>query len=205
LYQWYSAKTRSYTFKKIKIRVFPGVFHPAFFFSTKTLIEFLETQNLNRTKVLELGAGTGLISIYCKLQGAEKVCASDISSSAIENILENIGINNIEVDVVHSDLFEKIDPNAFDIIIINPPYYPKKIKTETDYPWFCGESFEYFEKLFLQLNQKRTVKNKIYMIISEDCDIDKIKKLSIKNNQQLKNIYAVRKLGEWNYIFSITG
>ena len=42
----YLSKERSYRYKDISILVFPGVFHPGFFFSTKILLKYLATNLL---------------------------------------------------------------------------------------------------------------------------------------------------------------
>ena len=70
VYNIYSAKERSYSYKGIKLKVFPGVFHPGLFFSTKILLEYLSKLDLKNKTVLELGAGSGLISVYCAKQNA---------------------------------------------------------------------------------------------------------------------------------------
>jgi release factor glutamine methyltransferase len=202
LYLWYNSKKRKYKYGDIHVTVHPGVFHPGLFFSTKVLLRFLKQQAIKDKRILELGAGTGLISIFCYKLGAAKVTASDISTVAIGNLKENALKNNVTINVVHSDLFDHINPNEFDIIIINPPYYPRKIETEQHYPWYCGEQFEYFEKLFSQLKQKRTIPNTIYMILSEDCNIEHIRELGEKFSFTLNLISQEQALGEKNYIFN---
>jgi len=120
----YLSKERKYTYKDITITVLPGVFHPGFYFSTKIIIKYLEKLELKGMHILELGAGTGLISIYAAKKGSA-VTASDISQSAVNNIEKNSKMNDVNVEIVHSDLFENIPLKKYDYIIINPPYYKK--------------------------------------------------------------------------------
>ena len=42
----YLSKERSYSYKSITVTVFPGVFHPGFYFSTKLLLKYLENIEL---------------------------------------------------------------------------------------------------------------------------------------------------------------
>src|SRR6185437_14964132 len=109
---WYLSKERNYKYKNLNLTISPGVFHPGLFFSTKILIEFLEKIPLNGKKVLELGAGSGLISLEITKKGAD-VIASDISSKAVNNIKENAFKNNIRLNVVQSDLFNSLDNVKF--------------------------------------------------------------------------------------------
>jgi release factor glutamine methyltransferase len=202
LSSWYLSKTRKFSYKDIKIKILPGVFHPGLFFSTKVLLAYLETINIENKRILELGAGTGLISIYCNQKGA-RVSASDISKTALQCIQENALMNNAQVSVIESDLFDRIKPTDFDIIIINPPYYPKAVESEKDTPWFCGEGFEYFEKLFLQLKGE-VATLEVFMILSEDCELIRIKSIAEKNSLRLVEIFSSRKFGEWNFIYKIS-
>jgi release factor glutamine methyltransferase len=153
-------------------------------------------------KVLELGAGSGLISIYCSKQGAI-VTASDISKNATDHLHKNATINNVQLNIVLSDLFERLNPSDFDLIIINPPYYPKDVQSEKDFAWFCGKDFQYFKKLFYQLKSSNKPFGKTIMVLSEDCDIDHLRGLAKENGLHLHLLFQKRSAGELNYIFSI--
>jgi release factor glutamine methyltransferase len=202
VFHWYLSKPRTYYFKNISVKVNPTVFHPGFFFSTKLLLKFLSNRQLKNKKILELGAGTGLISLHCAKQGAI-VTATDISHPALQNIKENAEINRVDITIIHSDLFANVSPNNFDIIIINPPYYPKKIETEKDYAWFCGENFEYFQRLFYQISKQSNILSEILIILSEDCEISKIKAIAREQQLELVMVHKKKILGEWNYIFHL--
>jgi release factor glutamine methyltransferase len=185
------------------VKVYPGVFHPGLFFSTKILLGYLKIESLQGMKVLELGAGSGLLSIYCAKHGAI-VTASDISKNTTDCLRENAMINNVQVAIVLSDLFDCIDPSNFDMIIINPPFYPRDVQSEKDFAWFCGSEFEYFKKLFCQLSQNACSRVTIVMVLSEDCDINQIQTLAKRNGLLLNQIYKKKSAGEDNYIFKIT-
>lgn len=198
----YLSKKRKYKCKGIKVVVYPGVFHPGFFFSTKFLLQFLSTLNLKKAKVLELGAGSGLISLYCNLRKEAVVTASDISSVSVINIQENAAINNAQINIVQSDLFDNINCD-FDTIIINPPFYPKDPVSESENAWYCGKDFEFFKKLFYQLNSKAIPSTTIYMIVSEDCQTDRIESIANQNCFKMKVILEKKIWGERNFIYKI--
>ncbi len=201
-YNIYSSKERSYSYKGINVRVMPGVFHPGLFFSTKLLLEYISKKDLNNKTVLELGAGSGLISIYCATQNA-KVTASDINPTAIKNIIKNSELNNVQLEVIESDLFDNIVMRKFDYIIVNPPYFPKDPKNEKELAWFCGNDFQYFKKLFAQLNNYKTQETVVLMILSEDCDLQRIASIANDNHFSMSMVFQKKVFGEANYIFRI--
>jgi release factor glutamine methyltransferase len=171
--QWYLSKPRSFTYKNIFISVSPGVFHPGFFFSTRFILDFLSTQRLYHKSFLEVGSGSGIISIYAAKQNAY-VTALDINKKATIDTLENSKRNNTKVTVLESDLFANVSPTQFDWIVINPPYYPINPKNEEEYAWNCGANHQYFEKLFAGLKSFTHEDTNTLMILSEVCDINTI-------------------------------
>jgi release factor glutamine methyltransferase len=198
----YLRKSRHYRYKDISVMVEPGVFYPRFVFSTGILLDFLEAQDLSGKKFLELGAGCGVISLLAARMGA-LVTATDINPVAVENIKQNARRNKLEVNVVESDLFENIPEDHFDLIVINPPYYPKDPGDISEMAWFCGKDFEYFTSLFPQLKMFSTPSNEIFMILSEDCDIERIKEIATSSGFNFQLVKQVKRVGEWNYIFNI--
>lgn len=207
LKKWYSiknSKPQKFSRDNVEITVYPGVFHPGIFLSTNLLINFLTKLPLNKKKVLELGAGSGFISFYLAIHNNTIPSASDINKKALQGLEENSKQLKVDLEIINSDLFDSIDPINYDYIIINPPYYPKNPLNETEQAFYCGEDYEYFEKLFKQLNEKWSKKqSSIIMILSEDCAIDKIKQVATKNKIQLHLKEEVQKMKEKNYIFEI--
>lgn len=202
LYRVYLSKTRPFRYKNIHVMVRPGVFYPGFIFSTKMFLRFIEQLDLAGKRMLELGAGSGVISVYAASRGAI-VTATDINPVAVRNIRENAESNKVVLTVTESDLFKSIPDTHFDFILIAPPYYPKDPKDYGEMAWYCGRDFEYFDHLFGQLPEHYHDSTQVLMILSEDCDIKRIKEIGGKYGFVFIRMIQTRKLGEWNYIFSI--
>lgn len=200
--KYYFAKPRYFRYKKIRAIVLPDVFFPHFTFSTKILLNFLENKELKNKNFLELGCGTGIISVLAANNGAN-VLSSDISPKAIDNAKLNATKNNAEIRFALSDLFKNIPSQQFDTIIINPPYYPKNPLNIADQAWYCGANFEYFEKLFLSLPFYFNTKSEVLLILSEDCEIEYIKSIAAKNSLKFSLVLEKKKWGEINYIFQV--
>jgi release factor glutamine methyltransferase len=205
--EWYLRAPRNFNYKTISVEIIPGVFHPGFFFSTKLLIAFLEKQNLAETKFLEMGCGSGIVSIVAAKQQA-KVTALDIFPDAISCTKKNAEKNHVEISVVESDLFiPKISgtfpSQQFDIIAVNPPYYKKTPASPDQFAWYCGENLEYFQRFFQQARNFVNASSRIFMVLSDECDIAGIKSIAEKNGWIWE--IALRKKTAWEigYIFEI--
>ncbi|MFL5771677.1 MAG: HemK2/MTQ2 family protein methyltransferase [Flavisolibacter sp.] len=198
----YLSGTRSYTYKGIELEVPPQVFHPGFFFSTKLLLRHIKHENLKQKTLLELGAGSGLISVYAAQKGA-KVTATDINPFSILCLKKNAPKNKVELNIIHSDLFDKIPATKFDRILINPPYYKKKPSSDAEYAWYCGEGGEYFQKLFGVLSSYMHSGSEVSMILCDGCDIEMVENFCSRNHFRMECVYTKKSLLETNYIFKI--
>jgi len=200
---YYYRKPRPYSYKGITVRVHPEVFPPHLTISTRIFLDYISLFEFNEKRVLELGCGSGIISLYAKQKGAT-VTASDINETALSYLEDASENNNLPINCVYSDLFDDLKGQQFDFIIINPPYYPKKPENIKQQAWFCGADFEYFHKLFQQLLDFNTLENRIWMILSEDCEIKIISSIAKKYQLEMKPLYEKKRLGEWNTIFEIS-
>ena len=191
---WYIRRERSYRYAGIRLRVPAGVFHPGVFFSTPIFIDFLQQQLLSG-KALDVGAGSGLLGIYAARRGCA-VTAVDIYPPALEATRANAARNGVSVRTVQSDLFDALPPERFDVVLINPPYYPLKPRGGSEYAFFAGENFEYFEKLFRQLPGYVHAASRIWLILSEDCDWPRIRAEAARGGFALDSVYERRRWGE---------
>lgn len=202
-YEIYYHKPRTFCYDSICIKVHPDVFPPNLTISTKILLDFLSEKELENKSFLELGCGSGIISLFAAKKGA-KVTATDINSTALEFLSENAKKINLELEIIESDLFQSLPNRNFNCIVINPPYYPKQPKNTKEQAWFCGENFEYFETLFPQLKNYLIPSNETFMILSEDCKLEKIKAIASKSDIAFTLVVEKKVVGEKNYIFTIT-
>ena len=201
--KYYLSQDRKVKVGDISLKIPVGVFHPTLFLSTLFLLEFVDSQQIENLRILELGAGSGLLSIAMAKRGA-LVTASDISEKACAAVQENGLANHVSIEVIHSDLFDDFVNQQFDIIVINPPYYPRNPQNEAEKAWYCGADFEYFQKLFAQLADYLSKNGVAIMVLSEDCAIDQISRLAREAGYDWKQITQKQRGGEVNYLFEIT-
>ncbi len=200
---YYYRKPRKYKYQDIEVLVHPDVFPPHLTLSTKILLDFIVELELQYKTFLELGCGSGIISLLASKKGAT-VTSTDINETALEFLEKASFQNDLKINIKKSNLFENIEGESFEFIVINPPYYPKKPKNVKEKAWFCGEDFEYFKNLFQQLPNYISTDNYVYMILSEDCEINTITTIASKNQLILTPVFKTTKMGEKNTIFQIT-
>jgi release factor glutamine methyltransferase len=198
----YLSKNRRYYYKGIRLIIPPEVFHPGFFFSTKLLLKYVNRSDVKQKNFLELGAGSGLISMLVAKQGA-KVTATDINPVAVEYLKINSQLNNVSINIIRSDLFQSIKYQHFDFIVVNPPFYKRNPKTYKDYAWYCGENGEYFYNLFNTLSNYINKDSIVLMILSDECDLEMIRSFVSRNGLSLNNVYTRQNWLEKTFIYKI--
>lgn len=98
---------------------------------TEELVDLILEKNPSKElKVLDIGTGSGAISVSLKKsRPLWQVTASDLSADALVLAKENAKLNQADISFVQSDVFEDISGN-FDIIVSNPPYISENDKDE---------------------------------------------------------------------------
>lgn len=197
----YYSRPRTFCYDTICIKVHPDVFPPQLTLSTKILLDFIKELEFKDKSFLELGCGCGIISLLAAKKEAN-VSASDVNQTALDFLETNASKNSLKLKIIYSDLFDNLKNQTFDYIIINPPYYPKKPNNIKEHAWFCGENFDYFEKLLVQL-PNYLASGICYMILSQDCEIEKIKAIAFRNAMTFELVFEKKSLVETNYLFRI--
>jgi len=103
---------------EVIIRNDPDVYPPS-----EDSILFIESLDIKAgEKVLEIGCGSGVVSIHCTLNGAI-VTSGDINPKAVELTRINSELNRVTLDVRETDVYSNIS-GRFDTILFNLPYLP---------------------------------------------------------------------------------
>lgn len=181
LYDYRARKPYIYRYRGLELIINPGVFSPKGTITTELFADYLLEKEWEGRTILELGAGSGLISFLLAQQGAN-VTASDINEAAVRGLEENNQRFSNSITVVYSDLFEHLD-KPFETIILNPPFFAKTPKSTTEMAWFCGENFEFFERFFKFFSARIIYMEKIIMVLSTSANIKNI--ISIASKYQI--------------------
>lgn len=74
-----------------------------------------------KSRVLDIGCGTGVLGIAAARMFDADVVMSDINKRAAMLAKKNIKLNNVKANILQGNLYEKIKGNDFDVILANPP------------------------------------------------------------------------------------
>jgi release factor glutamine methyltransferase len=91
-----------------------------------------QTTDKKQLKILDIGTGSGCISISLKKQlPFAKISAIDISEEALSVAKKNAVLNNVDIHFILQDILKTVALDQhYDIIISNPPYVRELEKKE---------------------------------------------------------------------------
>lgn len=165
------------------------------------VIKIIRKENRD-LKILDLCTGSGAIGVCLAKENNTSVTASDISAKALEVAKRNCTMNNVKMNLVQSDLFEKITDGEFDIIVSNPPYIETKVidtlsrevKAEPRIALDGGEDgLDFYKKIAKDSN--RFLSTNGYLIVEIGYN-QKDSVIKIFEENGYTNIYAIKDLGK---------
>lgn len=88
--------------------------------TTRLCLEMLEDEINGKIKVLDLGCGSGILSIVSLILGAESATGVDIDELAVKTAIENAKLNDVEskFEAKVGDLDENVS-GQFDVVVAN--------------------------------------------------------------------------------------
>lgn len=186
--------------------VYPNVFSPKYFRDTEL---FANNLPINKgEKMLEIGSGTGIISITAIEKGAKKVVAIDINPEAVRNTKENIKKFQMQdqIEARLGNVYDTLKPNEkFDAIFWNTPFGYIENENITDLEKAVYDPKYKSTKKFI-LHAKKYLKKdgKVYLGFSSTLGrLDFIKQFTKEANFKMKCIFSAKSTEIWPVKFEI--
>ncbi len=81
--------------------------------------------------ILDIGSGTGLISIMMAQRSCANITGVEIDTDSYSESLDNVGATawSDRINIVHSDIQSFKTETRFDIIVSNPPFFRESLKS----------------------------------------------------------------------------
>lgn len=183
-------------FYGINIKVNKNVLIPRF--ETEELVDntikLINKFFYKKINILDIGTGSGCISIALKNNINCDIVATDISKKALKVAKENA--KGLDINFVNTNLYDKIN-DKFDVIISNPPYISKNEKimdivynNEPLNALFAEKDGLYFYEEILK-NIKNILKDKF--IIAFEIGESQAEKITNIVNKYLDNVKIIIK------------
>ena len=177
---------------------------------TELLVEIIIAEENDIKNILEIGTGSGaLVIALAKKMNGIVIDATDISEDALRIAEQNTILNQVDINIFKSDIFDNV-LNKYDLIISNPPYI-----SLTDYKQLPVEikDFEpksalladdnglfFYNKILQKAKDHLTESGKIYFEIGYD-QAKKITEIAKKN--RFSNIKVFKDLNGFDRIVRI--
>lgn len=185
----------------LTITVLPGVWSPAYDWSGEFMIANLP--DVKDKDVLEIGSGSGLISVYAGRSGAKQVTSVDINPTAVENTVLNFSKCEIRFGTAfQSDGFTGVK-GTFDVIVFNAPYHGCKPADLLEYAC-ADEDYHSLRGFFRDVSSYLRPNGIVLLGFSESGDLGLFRSLV-----QAHHFHIRRELSEWKHgyncmIFELT-
>ena len=89
---------------------------------TEELVDWIVKSEKNEITILDIGTGTGCISVSLANHNFFVVDALDVSISALDLAKQNAKKNNVDINFIEADILDYTSKKQYDLIVSNPPY-----------------------------------------------------------------------------------
>ena len=192
------------------ITVLPHVYIP----SDQSVINMFAAKRevIAGKRVLDMGAGTGVLALLAARLGASEVTASDANPNAVANARLNVkrlGMEDVVRVCAPSDLFEGLPGVVFDVILFNAPWVLGKAATLYDRAIY-DEGYALIRRFFASVGDHLAAEGRIllqYSNISElkgEGSISHLKEVIAEAGLMIGDVAQVRRksrvLGGWETV-----
>ena len=195
-----------------KINVNKNVLIPRF--ETETLIEktisYIKKLNLKKGSLIDLGTGSGCISIVLKKEIEDlNITSLDLSKKALKVAKKNAKQNRADINFIHDNIFKFNPINKYDILISNPPYVSESdivsenIKFEPKKAIYANDNgLEFYKHIISTCKKYLNKKNLIAFEIGENHG-EELTKLAKRHFPKAKISLEKDLAGKDRYLFII--
>lgn len=172
------------------------------FNSDSMILSWFVHKSLLRTRIkksLEIGAGSGVVSIVLKKRGFKsQISCLEIQDSMYKNLSKNILNNNLSSEIypVFADFrdFSKNESSKYDLIFTNPPFFRVSDGKVNENKEKAVARHEFFGDLndFFVSSKKILTQNGHFIFVYPLSRLQHAMGAALKNNFVLKNICFFR-------------
>ncbi len=126
--------------------------------------------------VLELGCGSGVVSLHMAAAGAI-VTAGDINPSAVKLTSKNAKLNGLAISTVITDVFDSVE-GKYDTVVFNLPYLPVDDDVELAEAWSGGpDGLRPLPRILKGMEKHGNKRWRVVVVVSSLADKEKLNKI----------------------------
>lgn len=173
----------------LPIQVDPGVWSPAYDWSSLFYVENIK--GVSGRSFLEIGSGTGVISVFAGRDGAAPIVAVDANPAAVENTRRNFERYGLkDAKAILSEGFDAVR-GRFDVVVWNAPYHGSRPADALE-RGCADEDYRGIRGFFRDIGDHLNPGGRVIFGFSESGDLPLIETLIKEAGFQI-----VRKLSDW--------
>lgn len=175
---------------------------------TEELVEWIikENEHKGKIKILDIGTGSGCIAVsLAKNLPLAELSAIDVSENALAVARRNAASNQVELNFVLKNILETEElPDAYDVIVSNPPYVrnlekaeirPNVLEYEPHLALFVEDTdpLLFYRKIALLAKASLTENGRLYFEINQylgNETVEMLESYGFKNVTLKKDIYG---------------
>jgi len=164
--------------------------------------EEVRSQESGVRSSLDIGTGTGLLALMLAQKNPEaNILAIEIDKDAAEQATNNIDSSlwKDQVDLLKADVKDFSFPEKFDLIISNPPFYEKELRSDTDKKNIAHHSENLTLKELLVIIKDHLTKTGLFFLLLPYKRNEEIKKLFKDHDLNISKILFVRQSVKHDY------
>lgn len=150
------------------------------------------TEISNAQSILDVGCGTGLLSLMLAQKSAAKITALEVDSKAIEEAAYNVSISpwSKQIELVEADFKDFQAKIGYELIICNPPFFKGK-KEDTSRSLARQNTYLPYDVLFSKVSDLLN-ENGIFSLIAPFEDQEEIVELAASSQLSVDEIVNVK-------------
>ncbi len=157
--------------------------------------EEIKSKNSKVKTLLDIGTGTGLLPLMiAQIIPGAKIDSIEIDKDSFEQAAENIAASPWpgRINIIHADARNFSCEYKYDIIISNPPFYEKELKSEDKKKNIAHHGNDLSLRELLLIIQKYLAADGTFYLLLPYKRNEEIKKLIMKNDLFIQQIVFVK-------------
>lgn len=155
----------------------------------------------DETNILDIGTGTGLLSLMTAQKVKGNIDAVEIDEQAVEQALENFrnSVWKLRLSVFHADITKLKLSKKYNVIISNPPFFEGSLKSSNNQNNLAKHTTSLSYQLLVSLVCSHLTDEGRFYILLPYKEFDVFKKLAAENQLPLMKKIKIRSAASSNY------